>query len=87
MKKIAEDLGITPAKASYLEEVISKNPDVKIEDIKDKSVREIEEVTKENTDKNEDATNNTTTTNNNNNNKPSGGNSLQKCEKKSKSLK
>ena len=46
MKKIAEDLGITPAKASYLEEVISKNPDVKIEDIKDKSVREIEEVTK-----------------------------------------
>ena len=57
MKKIAEDLGITPAKASYLEEVISKNPDVKIEDIKDKSVREIEEVTKENTDKNEDATN------------------------------
>ena len=24
-KKIAEDLGITPAKASYLEEVISKN--------------------------------------------------------------
>lgn len=84
MKKIAEDLGITPAKASYLEEVISKNPDVKIEDIKDKSVREIEEVTKENTDKNEDATNNTTTTNNNNNNKPSGGNSLQKCEKKLK---
>lgn len=87
MKKIAEDLGITPAKASYLEEVISKNPDVKIEDIKDKSVREIEEVTKENTDKNEDATNNTTTTNNNNNNnKPSGGNSLQKCEKKAKAL-
>lgn len=83
MKKIAEDLGITPAKASYLEEVISKNPDVKIEDIKDKSVKEIEEVTKENTDKNEDATNNTTTNNNNNNNKPSGGNSLQKCEKKS----
>ena len=55
MKKIAEDLGITPAKASYLEEVISKNPDVKIEDIKDKSVREIEEVTKENTDKNENS--------------------------------
>ena len=89
-KKIAEDLGITPAKASYLEEVISKNPDVKIEDIKDKSVKEIEEVTKENTDKNEDATNNTTTNNNNNNNnnnnKPSGGNSLQKCEKKAKAL-
>lgn len=85
-KKIAEDLGITPAKASYLEEVISKNPDVKIEDIKDKSVKEIEEVTKENTDKNEDATNNTTTNNNNNNNKPSGGNSLQKCEKITEAL-
>lgn len=84
-KKIAEDLGITPAKASYLEEVISKNPAVKIEDIKDKSVKEIEEVTKENTDKNEDATNNTTT-NNNNNNKPSGGNSLQKCEKITEAL-
>lgn len=41
LKKIAEDLEITPAKASYLEEVISKNPDVKIEDIKDKSVKEI----------------------------------------------
>lgn len=85
-KKIAEDLEITPAKASYLEEVISKNPDVKIEDIKDKSVKEIEEVTKENTDKNEDATNNTTTNNNNNNNKPSGGNSLQKCEKITEAL-
>ena len=85
-KKIAEDLGITPAKASYLEEVISKNPDVKIEDIKDKSVKEIEEVTKESTDKNEDATNNTTTNNNNNNNKPSGGNSLQKCEKITEAL-
>ena len=79
-KKLAKDLGITEAKASYLEEVISENPNIKIEDIKDKSVKEIEEVTNENTDKNEDATNNTTT----NNNKPSGGNLLQKCEKKLK---
>ena len=88
-KKLAKDLGITEAKASYLEEVISKNPDVKIEDIKDKSVKEIEEVTKEKTDKNEDVTKNTTTNNNNNNNnnnKPSGGNSLQKCESISKVL-
>lgn len=87
-KKLAKDLGITEAKASYLEEVISKNPNIKIEDIKDKSVKEIEKTTKEIIDKNENITNNNTTNNNNNNNnnKPSGGNSLQKCENVSEAL-
>lgn len=66
-KKLAEKLGITEAKASYLEDVISKNPDVKIEDIKDKSVSEINNIVKE-------ATNNENHTNkpNNETNKPSG---------------
>ena len=86
-KKVAEDLGITEAKASYLEEIISKNPSIKIEDIKDKSVKEIEETTKEITDKNENQSSNTTTSNTNTNtSKPSGGNSLQKCESVSKAL-
>ena len=86
-KKIAKDLGITEAKASYLEEVISKNPNLKIEDIKDKSVKEINEATKEIINKNENQSSNTTTPNTNTNtSKPSGGNSLQKCESVSEAL-
>lgn len=90
-KKIAEDLGITEAKASYLEEVISKNPSLKIEDIKDKSVKEIDEAIKEIINKNENQSSNTTTPNTNTNtntntSKPSGGNSLQKCENVNKAL-
>lgn len=81
-KKLAEELGITEAKASYLEEVISKNPNVKIDDIKDKSVSEIENITKE-------ATTNGNQTNKPNNEitKPSGetkpntgGVGLAKCD-------
>ena len=88
-KKLAEELGITEAKASYLEEVINKNPNLNPEDIKDKSVSEIENITKENSDKNNDQTskpNNETTKPNTETTKPNGGNSLQKCESMSKAL-
>lgn len=55
------------------------NPSIKVEVNKNNKVINVLAL-------NEDATNNTTTNNNNNNNKPSGGNSLQKCEKITEAL-
>ena len=80
-KKLAEKLGITEAKASYLEDVISKNPDIKIEDIKDKSVSEINNIVKESTN-NENHTNkpNNETTKPSGETKPNGGGGLAKCD-------
>ena len=43
-EKKAKELGITPAKAAYLSEVVKSNNDLKIEDIKDKSVSELNEM-------------------------------------------
>ncbi len=40
----AKELGITPAKAAYLSEVVKSNSDLKIENIKDKSVSELNEM-------------------------------------------
>ena len=43
-KKKAKELNITPAKAAYLNEVVKSNSDLKIEDIKDKLVSELNEM-------------------------------------------
>ena len=43
-EKKAKELGITPAKAAYLSEVVKSNSDIKIEDIKDKPVSELNEM-------------------------------------------
>lgn len=46
-KEIAEKYNITLSKATYLENVIKAYPDLKVEDIKDKSIKEIDETTRE----------------------------------------
>lgn len=43
-EKKAKELNITPAKAAYLNEVIKSNSNIKIEDIKDKPVNELNEM-------------------------------------------
>ena len=45
-EKRAKKLGITPAKAAYLSEVVKSKSDLKIEDIKDKPVNELNEMKK-----------------------------------------
>ena len=42
--KKAKELGITPAKAAYLSEVVKSNKDLKIEGIKDKPISELNEM-------------------------------------------
>lgn len=81
-KKLAEELGITEAKASYLEEIKSKNPNVNLEDIKDKSVSEINDITKEtfNNDNKNNKPNNEETKTSEKTTKPSSGVGLAKCD-------
>lgn len=45
-KDLAKKYDITESKAAYLESIVSDNPDIKIEDIKDKSIKETEEIVK-----------------------------------------
>lgn len=45
-KDLAKKYDITESKAAYLESIVSNNSDIKIEDIKDKSIKETEEIVK-----------------------------------------
>lgn len=77
-KELAQKYQITESKATYLEEVIKSNPDLKIEDLVDKSINEIVKVVKE---KEEDKKNSSSGNRNNNggNTGNSSGNSTVKA--------
>ena len=53
-KELAKKYNITESKAAYIESIINYNPDLKIEDIKDKSIKEINDTAKETTNKEEE---------------------------------
>ena len=72
--KLAKEYNITESKASYLEEVIKNNPDLKIEDIKDMSINDIVNKTNETTESNSsDSTNENTNQGTNNDTNNGGG--------------
>lgn len=80
-KQLADKYNITESKASYLEEIINKNKDLQLEEIKDMSIKEIntkiEELKKEEENKEKENKSTETTTNTNN---TSGIGTVQKCD-------
>lgn len=83
--ELAKQHNITESKAAYLEDVIEKYPDIKITDIKDMSIRDIEDMVSKKDDSinKEDKTDNkanNTTGNNKTNNNGGGHGTTKKCE-------
>ena len=86
--ELAQKYNITESKAAYLEEITNKYNDLKIEDIKDKSIKDIETITKEiDTQKEEEAkkednkpSTSGTTGGSTNSNTGGGYGSLSKCD-------
>lgn len=77
--KIANEYGITESKASYLEDIVNRNTDLKIEDIKDMSIKEINNKIEEIKNKKEQEQNKTNKNTTNNDNNISKYNSIEKC--------
>lgn len=85
-KDLAKKYDITESKAAYLESIVSENSDIKIEDIKDKSIKETQEIVKALEEKvNEEKENNKPeTTKPSNNETNNSGNTISKPSRVSK---
>lgn len=77
--ELAKKYNITESKAAYLEEVINKYTDIKIEDIKDMSIKEIIDKTEEVSKSEEDDKKENTGTSGGNGGSSGGYGTLEKC--------